>query len=284
VGLLASPSWAAAQSGAPADCASGEDYRLIWSDEFEGTGSPDPAKWTFETGFVRNNELQWYQPANAFVENGRLVIEARREKKRNPRWKHPEESPSFRWRKYIQYTSASVTTKNLHEWQYGRFEIRARISAEAGLWPAIWTLGVDGRWPAKGEIDIMEYYDDSILANFAWAQEDVRRPVWDGAKIPLATISADPDWDKQFHTWVMEWDKTQISLLLDGRLMNRINLDQVNNGGKASPLPHPFRQPHYLLLNLALGGNKGGPVTDTDFPSRFEVDYVRVYQREGTEC
>ncbi|QIG53533.1 glycoside hydrolase family 16 protein [Altererythrobacter sp. BO-6] len=256
-----------------------DGFVLVWSDEFDQDGAPDPANWTFEEGFQRNRELQWYQPENAFVENGVLVIEARKERKRNPRWRDPKEKDEFRWRKDIEFTSASLTTAGLRQWQYGRFEIRARITAEEGLWPAIWTLGVEGKWPAKGEIDIMEYYDGSILANFAWAAKDVRKPVWKGAKVPLAQISDDPDWDKRFHTWVMDWDEQEITLWLDDRLMNRVLLDNVKNGGKDSPLPHPFRQPHYLLLNLALGGNSGGSVENTKFPSRYEIDYVRVYQR-----
>ena len=258
-----------------------EGYELVWADEFDREGPPDPANWTFEEGFKRNNELQWYQRENAFVENGVLVIEARKERKRNPRWRDPSEKDEFRWRKDIEYTSASLSTEGLRQWQYGRFEVRARISAEEGLWPAIWTLGVDGKWPAKGEIDIMEYYDGSVLANFAWAAKDVRKPVWKGAKVPLNQISDDPEWDQRFHTWVMEWDEQEITLWLDDRLMNRLRLENVRNGGKDAPLPHPFRQPHYLLLNLALGGNSGGSVEDTAFPSRYEIDYVRVYQRAG---
>ena len=257
-----------------------EGFKLVWADEFEIDGRPDPAKWTYEKGFKRNRELQWYQPENAFVENGVLVLEARKEHKRNPNWKDRSEPKEFRWRRYIEYTSASLTTRGLHAWQYGRFEVRARIAAQQGLWPAIWTLGVDGRWPANGEIDIMEYYDGSILANFAWAAKNVRKPVWKGAKVPLSEISSDPDWARKFHTWTMDWDEHQISLWVDGKLMNRVRLDNVKNGGKDSSLPNPFRQPHYLLLNLALGGNRGGPVNDTTFPSRYEIDYVRVYQRE----
>lgn len=259
------------------------DYSLVWADEFEVDGRPDPAKWTFEEGFKRNREMQWYQPQNAFVEDGKLVIEGRRERRPNPRFGDAKERAEFRDRRFINFTSASLTTQGLHEWQYGRFEIRARIKAEPGLWPAIWTLGSKGPWPAKGEIDIMEYYDNSILANFAWAARDPRTPVWKGAKKPLSAITQDPDWDRKFHIWVMDWTEDEISLWLDGKLMNHLRLDQVRNGGSDAPLPHPFRQPHFMLLNLALGGDRGGSLAKTSFPSRYEVDYVRVYRRTKGE-
>lgn len=278
-GLFASASPAMAQQPDTLPPLAG--YTLVWADEFDKDGKPDPKNWGFEEGFKRNGEMQWYQRENAFVENGVLVIEGRRTRRANPRFGDPDEKPEFAKRRFIQFTSASLTTEGKRQFLYGRFEIRARIKAEQGLWPAIWTLGVDGKWPAKGEIDIMEYYENSILANFAWAARNPANPVWKGAKIPLSDITQDPDWDKQFHTWVMDWSHDEITLWLDGRLMNRIDLDNVKNGGADAPLPHPFRQPHFLLLNLALGGQRGGPLAQTTFPSRYEVDYVRVYQRQN---
>ena len=252
-------------------------YELIWSDEFDRDGTPDPSKWTFENGFKRNAELQWYQPDNAFIKDGVLVIEARRERKPNPRFGDPDQPEAFRWRRHINYTSASLQTKGLFQWQYGRLEVRARIKAEQGLWPAIWTLGSDGRWPANGEVDLMEYYDGSILANFAWAADHPSKPRWKGRKVPLAQLTNDAGWDTRFHTWVMDWSEKEITLSLDGAVLNRIDLMKVKNHPKAD-VPLPFHQPHYLILNLALGGQQGGPVKDTTFPSRYEIDYVRVYQ------
>lgn len=263
---------------AAAQPAQADGSQLVWSDEFDRDGRPDPARWTFENGFVRNAEVQWYQPDNAFVEKGLLVIEARRERRANPRFGDPAARPEFRQRKFINYTSASVTTRGLHSWQYGRFEIRARITAEQGLWPALWFVGANGKWPAAGEIDLMEYYDHSILGNFAWASAQPGKAVWKGSKIPMARITRDPDWDSKFHLWVMDWDEDQISLYLDGRLINRIALDKVRNAD-GSGIENPFRQPHYMIINLALGGQHGGPLKDTRMPSRFEVDYVRIYQK-----
>lgn len=274
IGLtLAGPTYVRGQTQPPAG------YALVWADEFEGEGAPDPANWTFEEGFQRNSELQWYQSENAYVENGMLVIEGRRERRENPTFV-PGSNGEFARRRFINYTSSSVTTKGLHAWQYGRFEVRARFPAEKGLWPAIWFLGEEGSWPGRGEIDLLEYYDHSILANFAWAENGPREARWQARKIALPMLSDDPNWDQEFHVWTMDWDEDSISLYLDGRLMNRIALDTVHNHAGAA-VANPFRQPHYLLLNLALGGQHGGSVRDTQFPARYEIDYVRVYQRTG---
>jgi beta-glucanase (GH16 family) len=269
------PAPALAQEAIPAG------YRLVWSDEFDIGSTPNPANWDFEEGFLRNRELQWYQQENAFVQDGLLVIEARAERRENPGFRPNSAQGSFAARRFINYTSASVTTRGRHAWQYGRFEVRARLSAQQGLWPAIWFLGEEGTWPERGEIDLLEYYDHSVLANFAWAERARGQALWQSRKLPLTQLTDDPDWAAQFHTWVMEWDEQAISLYLDGRLMNQLALDTVHSHA-AAPLANPFRQPHHLILNLALGGQQGGPVRDTRFPARFEIDYVRVYQREET--
>src|SRR5437773_9604095 len=107
-----------------------ENRQLVWSDEFENPGKPDPAKWTYETGFVRNQELQWYQPENAWCENGMLIIEARRERRKNPNY----EAGSTFWkrnREFAEYTSACLITKGIQSWRYGRFEMRGRIDTRA---------------------------------------------------------------------------------------------------------------------------------------------------------
>lgn len=250
-------------------------YRLVWSDEFETDGPPNPDNWTFERGFVRNRELQWYQPDNAFCEGGRLIIEGRRERRANP--DYIEGGDDWRTnRPFIEYTSACVKTRGLHRWRYGRFEIRARIKTEAGLWPAIWFLGVEGPWPDNGEIDLMEYYGGKILANAAWGTEQKYKPRWDASRTPVASFK-DPGWDQRFHIWRMDWDETQIKLYVDEQLLNTIDLGETINPTDRGPR-NPFQQPHYLLLNLAIGGEGGDP-SKTDFPTRYEIDYVRVYQR-----
>lgn len=254
------------------------DYALVWADEFAVDGRPDASRWTFEHGFVRNRELQWYQPENAVVKNGLLVIEARREDRANPEFGKVDVKPEFAERRRIRFSSASLSTKGIAAWQYGRFEIRARIPTGSGAWPALWFVGREGRWPANGEIDLLEYYDDSILANFAWAAPSGKAH-WKSSKLPMAEISDDPEWAGRFHIWTMDWTQDEIVLSLDGRLLNRVALAAVRNGVPA-PAANPFRQPHHLIINLALGGQHGGPLDDIEFPARMEVDYVRVYQRD----
>lgn len=253
-----------------------DSYHLVWADEFERDGRPDPANWTYERGFSRNEELQWYQEDNAFIENGLLIIEGRREKIPNPNFDPNSDNWRFS-RQEAQYTSACLITRGLHAWRYGRFEIRARIRTEAGLWPAIWTLGLDHEWPSGGEIDIMEFYDGNILANAAWAGPNRYEAIWDDLKKPVSSFN-DPEWDAQFHLWRMDWTDTAIKIFLDDELLNTIPLDKTIN--KRGNVNNPFRETqHYLLLNLAIGGKNGGDPSNTVFPTRYEIDFVRVYQR-----
>ena len=249
--------------------------RLVWADEFTKEGAPDPKKWRFEQGFVRNNELQWYQPDNARCQNGMLTIEARREQRANPAYK----AGSSDWktnRPTINYTSTSMNTNGLQTWQYGRFLMRARIDTRAGLWPAFWTLGTLGEWPANGEIDIMEFYKGKLLANVAFGSAKRWTANWRSSAKPLSSFT-DPNWAQQFHIWRMDWDETSIKLYVDDLLLNEVKLSETLNGDGSGT--NPFRQPHYLLLNMAVGGDNGGDPTSTSFPAKFDVDYVRVYQQ-----
>ena len=262
-----------AADGTPSPPAPG--YELVWSDEFDRDGRPDPERWTYERGFVRNEELQWYRPENARCEGGSLIIEGRRERVPNPRF-DPGNRDWRRARPHAEYTSACLTTRGLHAWRYGRFEMRARIDPRPGLWPAFWTLGVDGRWPGTGEIDVMESYRGKLLANVAWAGERRWEAEWDAVEKDLSEIGG-PDWAERFHVWRLDWDEQRISISVDGQVLNTTNLDEtLNRDGSGT---NPLRQPHYLLLNLAIGGTQGGDPSGTDFPARLEVDYVRVYQR-----
>jgi beta-glucanase (GH16 family) len=252
--------------------------KLVWNDEFNRGTEPDTAFWRYEKGFVRNQELQWYQEDNASVANGVLLIEGRREKVKNPGYVEG----SSRWnqnREYAEYTSSSIQTRGKKDWKYGVFEIRARVDTSKGSWPAIWMLGNSGGWPAGGEIDIMEFYRKDnvpiLLSNVAW-QGEKRSTKWHTEIRPLSDFTAkDHDWVRKFHTWKMEWDSLAIKLYLDDYLFNTTMLaETVNPDGR-----NPFLQPQYLLLNLALGANGGDP-SDTPFPVRYEVDYVRVYQKK----
>lgn len=250
-------------------------WTLVWADEFNTPGRPDSKNWIYETGFVRNNELQAYQPENARCENGLLIIEGRREIKPDPAY----QPGSGNWktaRDSIRYTSASLQTRGLHQWQYGRFEMRGRIDTRSGLWPAFWTLGVAGEWPGNGEIDIMEYYRGMLLFNAAWGTEKRYTAKWNSVRKPITDFN-DPAWPNKFHVWRMDWDEKFIKLYLDDQLLNTVNLAQTIN--QDSTGKNPFHQPHYILLNLAIGGDNGGDPSATPFPTRFEVDYVRVYQQ-----
>ena len=248
-------------------------YKLVWSDEFDVDGRPNTANWRYETGFVRNEEDQWYQQDNATVQGGLLIIEARREQKANPNY----QAGSTDWkrnRQYAEYTSSSLITSGLHSWQFGRFEMRGRIDTRTGMWPAWWTLGNSGEWPSNGEIDIMEFYRGNVLANVACGTATRYQAKWDSVSKPISSFN-DPQWSSKFHVWRMDWDDTKIDLYLDDVLMNTSNLaDMLNSDGTS-----PFRQPDYMILNLAIGGQNGGDPAGTTFPARFEVDYVRVFQK-----
>lgn len=249
-------------------------YKLVWADEFNKTGPPDSAAWKYEEGFVRNHEQQWYQPQNAVCKNGVLTIEVKKVQLPNPHYV----AGSSNWktnREFIEYTSSSMNTRGRHNWQYGRFVMRARIETDAGLWPAFWTLGVSKPWPSNGEIDIMEYYRNMLLANIACGTAKPYNAKWYSIRKPLDSLGA--GWSRHFHTWRMDWDENAISLFVDDQLLNRVDLkDLVNQDGSGF---NPFKQPHYILLNLALGGDNGGDPGKTKFPRRFEIDYVRVYQK-----
>jgi beta-glucanase (GH16 family) len=252
-------------------------YLLVWADEFDRRGEPDPRNWTYERGFVRNLELQWYQPENARVADGLLVIEARRERVANPRFE-PGSSDWRRNREFAAYTSASLLTRDLHSWRYGRFEMRGRLDTRAGLWPAFWTLGVNGTWPHNGEIDIMEYYRGTLLANVAWGGAKPFQAIWADTRKPLDSFN-DAKWSAAFHVWRMDWDERAIVLSVDGTKLNEVELTRtVNQDGTGR---NPFHEPQYVLLNLAIGGTAGGDPSGTEFPARFDVDFVRVYQRES---
>ena len=262
-----------------------KEYQLVWSDEFDVEGKPS-TEWSFESGFVRNEELQWYQSDNAYVKDGCLVIEGRKECFKNPHY----EVGSSDWRKnrkFTHYTSSSLTTKFSQQFLYGRFEIRAKIPVASGAWPAFWLQGNKWEWPNNGEIDILEYYikdgQPSILANACWGSSERWKGVWDSAVIPFSHFTEkDPYWADKFHIWRMDWDKDFIRIYLDDELLNEIDLSKTQNQGYDGNTENPFANDvagfkHYLLLNLAIGSNGGEP-DDSQFPLCYYIDYVRVYQ------
>lgn len=250
------------------------EYKLVWADEFE-TDTIRKSNWQFEKGFVRNNELQWYQEENAGCSGGILTIEARKEQKINPLYTTGA-SDWRRKRDSIRITSSSMLTSGKQSWLYGRFEMRGRIDTVSGYWPAWWTLGVSKRWPANGEIDIMEFYRGKILANIAVGTNVPSKALW-YSETKTVNSFADPHWRDKFHTWRMDWDEEGISLYVDDLLLNHRSQSLLYNRDGSGF--YPFKQNHYMLLNLAIGGDNGGSVEHTSFPVKYEVDYVRVYQK-----
>ncbi|MEN6556824.1 MAG: glycoside hydrolase family 16 protein [Thermoguttaceae bacterium] len=245
------------------------EWKLVWADEFNKVGPPDAAQWDYEEGFVRNHESQYYTRGrleNARVENGRLVIECRKE---NFHPKKPTPRP-------VHYTAASLTTKNRANWKYGRIEVRAKIPHGRGVWPAIWTLGSDISrvdWPACGEIDIMEVVGkepNHIHGTVHYGLGGQHQS--DGA-----TITTPKPYD-DFHIYAVEWTPDRIDFFFDKKKYHSFPIDQAG-----ANRDNPFRKPHYLLLNFALGGDWGGPIDDSALPQQLIVDYVRIYQKnDGT--
>ena len=261
-----------------AGAAPGAGWKLAWADEFDKPGLPDPAKWGYETGFVRNNEAQFYtreRGENARVENGMLIIEARKEHYRNPDFNTNNPAGSRRRAEFAEYTSASLNTRGKASWTHGRIEVRAKLPAGRGTWPAIWMLGTNHRqvgWPACGEIDIMEEvgFDPGVIqAHIHTAKYNHVRGTSKGASVTI------PDAAAAFHVYAVEWDKDHMDFFVDDR-----KYFAYQNEGSGTEA-WPFDQDQYVLLNLAIGGSWGGAkgIDDAIFPQRFCIGYVRVYQK-----
>jgi beta-glucanase (GH16 family) len=146
------------------------------------------------------------------------------------------------------------------------------------MWPAWWTLGVSKPWPANGEIDIMEYYRGKLLANIACLGNN-QGPEWHSKTFRVDSLG--PSWSSKFHVWRMDWTENFIALYVDDQLLNKVAVDSLYN--KDGSGFNPFRQPHDMLLNLAIGGRNGGDPSNTSFPRKFEIDYVRVYQKADSK-
>lgn len=253
------PDSAASPTPAPAGMRSGWD--LIWQDEFAG-GAIDPANWAFDIGGGGwgNNEWEYYteRPGNARVEGGMLILEARAEK-------------------YLHrnYTSARLTTKNLHAFAYGRIEARMQLPYGKGIWPAFWMLGADidqAGWPGCGEIDIMEHIGREPNRVYG----TVHGPGYSGgAGVGQSTTVADDALSDSFHVFAVEWEPDEIRWYVDDGQYFRV-------GPADLPGEWVYDFPFFIILNLAVGGNwPGYPDETTSFPQFLRVDYVRVYQLPG---
>ncbi len=250
------------------------EWELVWADEFDKGTRPNPETWSYEQGFVRNREAQYYtvnRKENVRVENGMLVIAARKEALPNPNY-DPKKS-GWKNRKAAKYTSGSIKTRGKAEWLYGRIEVRAKLPTGRGMWPAIWMLGRKGGWPACGEIDIMEnvgYDPDVIHGNIHTAKYNHVKGTNKGNKIKIPKPYA------AFHIYAVEWHPDRIDFFVDKKKYFTFK----NEGtGEAA---WPYDEKMYLILNIAVGGGWGGQkgIDDNVFPQRMYVDYVRVYQRK----
>lgn len=242
------------------------ELKLVWNDEFTGEGLPDPEKWGYEHGFVRNAEKQFYTRArteNARQENGVLIIESHKEN-----WEENGQK--------ADYTSASVTTRGKASWSHGRMEVRAKLPAGRGTWPAIWMLGDSISkvgWPACGEIDIMEYVGftpETVYANIHVKKYNHSVGTGKGSHLKLNSP------ETEFHVYAVEWNAEKMMFSVDGNVY--FTYENEETGEDA----WPYNSPHYLILNTAIGGAWGGQkgIDDEIFPVRFEIDYVRMYQGE----
>ena len=253
-----------------ATASSPKGYSLVWADEFDGTGLPDSAKWNYDTYRNKdgwwNEEEQYYaagRTENARVENGHLIIEAR---------KDGDELADLADYGGQDYSSTRLFTKGKAAWQYGYFEMRAKMPCGRGLWPAIWTLPEQsGTWPDSGEIDIMEYVGfqpNTFHATIHTANYNHVMKTEVGKKIKTKTAC------KAFHTHSLLWTPESITVALDGQPYFTYKNDGQGEGS------WPFDRPHHIIMNIAVGGSWGGRkgIDASAFPARMAVDYVRVYQ------
>ncbi|MFT4076966.1 MAG: glycoside hydrolase family 16 protein [Asticcacaulis sp.] len=267
---LADPSVAPAKDSLEIDEPGGvpAGYVLKWSDEFDKPGLPDPKLWAYDTKANKhgwaNEERQYYSLArreNSRVEDGQLIIEARKEDLKNkPDWGGQH------------YTSARLLSKN--SYQYGYIEVRAQLPCGLGVWPAIWQLPTTDHmmWPDDGEIDIMEYV--------GWDQDTIYHTVHTGLynhvkHTQKGVLKHMPAVCGQWHTYSLTWTPDEIREGIDGRDYFRFVNEHTGKGA------WPFDRPNHLILNLAVGGTFGGKtgVDDSTMPWQFRIDYVRVYQK-----
>lgn len=244
-------------------------WRIVWSDEFDYTGLPDPAKWGYDVGGHGwgNKELQNYtarRKENARVENGRLIIEARRDGSKNQ-----------------MYTSARLVSKGKGDWTYGRFEVRAKLPSGRGTWPAIWMLPSQksyggGGWPDNGEIDIMEHvgFDPDVVHGSVHT-----KAYYHSIGTQKTGKIAVPTSRTEFNVYAVEWTPREIRWYINDNHYFTFRNERLTSP-TADYKQWPFDKPFHLILNVAVGGTWGGTqgIDDSIWPQRIEIEYVRVYK------
>ena len=245
-----------------------KDWQLVWHDEFDGD-QLDYTKWGIEVNALGggNNELQLYTdyPSNVRVESGNLILEAR------------SDSPSLMGTKR-KYSSGRIRTKNRGDWKYCYLEVKAKLPAGTGMWPAIWMLPTDdkyGTWPLSGEIDIVEL--DGAQPNRAHGTIHYRDKWPHNQSSAKEFVLEKGLFSDTYHVFAIRWEKDLIRWYIDGECYHT----QTRWNTSSASFPAPFDQRFHLLLNLAVGGNMvDDPDSSTQFPQQMLIDYVRVYQRK----
>lgn len=228
---------------------------VVWSEEFDTPGAPNPAKWGYDIGAGGwgNNEVQYYTSRldNAVVENGMLKIILKKESYGGS-----------------AYTSAKLLSRGKYSFKYGKVEVRAKLPAGGGTWPAIWMLGDNHSsvgWPACGEIDIMEHVGNQLNKIYGSLHHPGHaggngNP--DGSTVMISNVTT------EFHKYSLEWSSTTI----------RFFVDDVSYYTFTNTSSLPFNQNFFFILNVAMGGNHGGTIDPAFTTGTMEIDYVRVYK------
>jgi len=243
-------------------------YQLDWADEFNGE-TLDSSKWDYQLGtgsseglrYWGNEEKQYYTKENVRLEDGMLIITAKKEDKNE-----------------MAYTSGRLLTRGNYATLFGRIEARIALPKGTGLWPAFWMLPQDspyGGWAASGEIDIMEakgrlpeYYSGAIHFGGRWPRNQ--------HTTTGSYCFPDSGTIEDFHVYAVEWTDKQITWLCDDKIVGKVTEWKSEN----NPFPAPFDVPFYIVLNLAVGGLfDGSREPAPSFTSaEMKVDYVRVYK------
>jgi beta-glucanase (GH16 family) len=237
-------------------------YTLVWNDEFNGAAL-NQSDWSFQNGDGcpnvcgwGNNELEYYRPDNLFFQDGKMIIEARKE--------------NFSGK---PYTSSKILTEGKKTFKFGRVDIRAKMPKGKGIWPALWLLpqaSVFGGWPRSGELDLMEYLGhetNKVYGTLHFGPGPGSIQIGKNYVLPNGAFS------DEFHVFSIEWKQDQIKWFVDGNLFGTANKADFGTNN------YPFNEQFYFIFNMAVGGNfPGNPDASTLFPQWFIVDYVRVYQ------